>query len=192
MTPATTSAPGSRKVGARGERHAELEELLPVAETALADILALDPVVIFGAAEDIAGIGEGRLAAFDEAGDVIGMAVGEDDDVDVLRRIAGGGQQGKEPADAVLAAELAIARIEEDQLAAGVEDGRRISVLEHLRRQAVGDAEGVNLLGGDIRAEARMRTLALGDAVEDVGQLEIAELEAVDLAGAERPDALMA
>ena len=75
--------------GAVGERHNDLDVELAVELARLAHVLALVPEIELGGAEHIARVGKHQLAGLGQPADVIGMAVRDDDDVDVLRLVAG-------------------------------------------------------------------------------------------------------
>ncbi len=160
------------------ERHGHLHELLAIGLARLAHVLALAPEVELGLAENIARVGEGRLVAGHQTADVVRMAMGDDDHVDLLRLVARLVHQLRQPAHRGVSS-LAVAGVEQHELAAGVDDGVDVGLLVVVARHAVGLRQLLDRCGRLIAAERRMRR-PLHDAVEDVGDLEGAELEAVD------------
>ena len=61
----------------------QLLEELEIELARLAHVLAALPEVELGGAEDVTGVREHRLAAVHQAADVVGMAVGDDHDIDI-------------------------------------------------------------------------------------------------------------
>src|SRR5262249_46851846 len=70
--------------------------------------------------------------------------------------------------------------VEQDQLLAGVDDGRDERVLDPFRIDVVRGRQRVHLARWMLAAVARVQPVARHLAVEDVGDFELAELEAVD------------
>ena len=109
---------------------------------------------------------------------MVRMAVGNDDNVDLLRLVAGFLQPLLELAHVRIAA-LAVAGIEQHPLGAGVHQRRDIDVIVGGRRHVVGPGEFRHRLGRLIFAEARMRR-ALQGPIENVDDLERPQLETID------------
>src|SRR5476649_1046113 len=72
-----------------GQRQTDFDIEFAIEFARLANVFALLPEIEIGGAEHITRLGKYRLAAFGHAPDVIGMAVGDDDDIDILRPVAG-------------------------------------------------------------------------------------------------------
>jgi hypothetical protein len=138
-------------------------------------------VVELHLAEHITCVGVGRLAAFAFHGpaDVVRVAVGDDDDVDLLALVAGRDQELGQLAGRRHSG-LAVAGIEQDKFPAGIDDRVGEYGLELGRRQPIGLGISLHGLGRLVGAEGRMRPVPHPVAVEDVGHLEAAELESVD------------
>ena len=118
---------------------------------------------------------------------MIGMAVGGHHDVDIARFIAGRAkpfaQVAVNAAGAQLfeiAAQKAVAGVEQHDLFAGVDQSRREWMHIAVRIDAVGDAQRARLVGGMFRTVTRMQAFADRLAVENGGDFEFAELEAID------------
>src|ERR1051326_3355754 len=72
-----------------GERNRDLYEQLAIELARLAHVLAALPEIELDRAEHVARVGEYRLAALGEPADVVGVAVRDDDHIDVGRLVAG-------------------------------------------------------------------------------------------------------
>ena len=66
--------------------------------TEIGNVLTFLPVVEVDAPKYDFGIGKGRLAVGHQITDMVGMTVGDDDDIDILDGVAGFRQQAVEPA----------------------------------------------------------------------------------------------
>ena len=175
------------KSGSIRQRQRQLLEELQIEFARLAHVLAALPEIELGGAEDIARIGKDRLAAVHQAADMIGMAVRDHHDVDVGRLVAGLRQACDQPAFRQPAAQLRIvprqrpvAGVEQDDLFAGVDHGRNERMHIAVRFDAVALAKALRLLGAAVRAEARVQAVTDHLAVEDIGDLKAAELEAIN------------
>ncbi len=110
---------------------------------------------------------------------MVGMAMGDDDEVDVLTLQAGLIQLDREPSG-IRAAARAIAAVEDDNLLARVYDDRRKGRLDLCVRQKVLDRPCLDRLGRLVLSEGRVRPIRLNGAVEDRGDLELPQLRPVD------------
>ena len=106
------------------------------------------------------------------------MAVGGDDDVDLLRLIAGCDQEIGQLAGSRHAG-FAVAAVEQHELLARIDQRVDVDVFHFGWGQALRLGVGLHGLGRLIVAEGRVRG-ALHVAVEEVGDLESPELEAID------------
>ncbi len=172
---------------ALGERQTDFHVELAVELARLAHVLALLPEVEIGGAEHITRLREHRHAALGQPADMIGMAVGDHHHVDVLRLVAGLRHARdqiarRQPAFKllVLVAQRAVAGVEQHQLLAGIDHRRRERMLVAVGLDAVGRGERLHLAGCRLAAEAGAEPGADDLAVHDGGDLEAAELEAVD------------
>ena len=170
-----------------GERQRQLGKQLQIEFASLADVLAALPEIELRGAEDIARLGENRLAAIHQAADMVGMAMRDDNDVDVGRLVAGKRQTLDQPAFRQPAAQLrivarqrAVAGVEQDELFAGVDERRDERMHIAVRFDAVLPAKILRLLGAALRSEARMQAVANDLAVQDIGYFKTAEFEAID------------
>ena len=73
-----------------GERHADIHEKLTIELTRLSHVLAALPEIEFGGTEYIACVRKHRLSAFNQAANMVGMSMREDNDVNVLRPVSRG------------------------------------------------------------------------------------------------------
>src|SRR5262245_5689666 len=170
---------GLEERGLFPERYGDLLKQLEVLFACLAHV-ALFPEVELRLAEGNSCIRIGWLTIVHQAADVVGMAVGDDDHVHLLRRIscshdkipkvACGGQ-----------APLSVARIEQNQLLASVDERGNEMVIEIRCRQTIHLQEVVHVFGRLILSKGRMWARSYAKAVEDLGHLEAAELKAIDL-----------
>ena len=94
-----------------GERHqVVVHRLCPAGHVLVAalQMLLLGPEIIFGIADDVARVGIDGLATFHKSADVVGMAMGDDDNVDLVRLETGGCERRGGLAGALVAPLLAI------------------------------------------------------------------------------------
>jgi hypothetical protein len=112
--------------------------------------------------------------------DVIGMAMGEGDDVDVLGLIAGLAEPLDQmavrhaPAQCfVIACERAVAGVEQNKFLAGVDDRRNERMFELVRIDIVHPGEFFDCAGGAAAMDAR-KTITYDGAVEHVHHFEAA------------------
>ena len=173
--------------GAVGERHHDLHVEFAIELARLAHVLALVPEIELGGADDIARVGKHRLAALGQSADMVWVAVGEDDHVDVFRLVAGlrharDQVARRQPAFEllVLVAQRAVAGVEQHQLLAGIDHRRSERMLVAVGFDAVRGGERLYLAGCRLAAETGAEPGADHLAVHDGGDLEAAELEAVD------------
>src|ERR1700733_14186755 len=170
-----------------GEWLADLHEQLSAEFTRLADALAASPEVELCDPEHVTRVGKCRSAAVGQPTDVVRMAMGDDDQVDVLRLVAGLRQaldqmavgQPAEPL-LVLAAQRAVAGIEQHQLLAGVHNGWNEGMLEAASFDSISVGQLVHGIYWLIAAETGMQPLADNFAVQNISDLESTELEAID------------
>ena len=170
-----------------GERLAYPDEHLAIELARLAHILAALPEIELCSAEHVTRIGKHRLAALRQPADVVGMAVSDDDHIDIFRIVAGLlhalDQLPFRHAAAqllVLVAQAPVAGIEQHELTAGVHERRNERMLKTVGVDAVDPRQILDRARRLIAADARMQPVADDLAVHDVGDLEVAELEAVD------------
>src|SRR5262245_37416464 len=120
------------------------------------------------------------LTIMHQTADVIGMSVGDDDQIHLLRRVSC--SHDKIPKMSCGGhAPLAVARVEQDQFLASVHERRNKLVIESCRRQAIQLQEVVHIFSGLILSEGWMWARAQPEPVEDLGHLEAAEPKAIDL-----------
>jgi hypothetical protein len=119
--------------------------------------------------------------------DVVGMAVGDDDDVDVFRIVAGLLQARDQLAVRhsatqlfVLPAQGAVAGIEQHQLLTRIHQGWNERMLKTVSLDLIGAGQFLRGLRRLIAADTGMQPVADDLAVHNVGDLEAAELDAVD------------
>ncbi len=110
--------------------------------------------------------------------------MGERDDVDIFRLVAGFGQQFTQVARARASSYRAEARVKQDELVARVDDGQREGVLERLGGDKVRGSERFDFGSFLVHAERRLEVVESEGAIENGGDLESTELKAVDF-GAE-------
>ena len=153
----------------------------------LAHVLSAPPEIELRRAEHVTRLGKHRLAALGQPADVVGMAVGDHDHVDVLSLVAGlrqprGQMALGHPAAQllVLAAQGAVAGVEQHQLLAGVHKGWNERMLKAVGLDAVGTGQLLRGLRRLIAGETGIQPLADDFAVHHIGDLETAELEAID------------
>src|SRR5258708_28370517 len=75
------------EAGSISKRHSDLHEQLAIEFSCIAHVTAL-PEIEFSSAEHIARIGKDRFSAFHQPSDMVGIAVRNDDHVNILRLIA--------------------------------------------------------------------------------------------------------
>jgi hypothetical protein len=71
-----------------GQRHANLYEELPIKLAGLSYVFAALPEIKLGSTEHIGGVGKNRLPPFHQTTNVVGMAMRNNNDVDVLRPVS--------------------------------------------------------------------------------------------------------
>src|SRR5581483_2304785 len=175
------------EAGSLGERNRDLDEQLAIKLARLANVLAAFPEIELGGAENVARIGIDRLAAVDQAADMIRMAVGDHDHVDILGLVAGLRQAFGEMAIGyavaqlfVVAAQSSVAGVEEDDFTAGIHHRRDEWMLVAARVDAVVASQCMHGFGRVLGAERRVQAFTHDLAVEDAGDLEAAERETID------------
>ena len=136
------------------------------------------PEIMLVGSRHIGCVREGRIAAHHQPADMVGVVVGDDHLVDLLRRIAGGLQGVVDQVAGIGHACIAVAGVEQHQFRTGIDDYRGERDLQLVDGEEVGLRLRLELFLGGVGAEDALRVFNGDRAVIDGGEGEVAQLEA--------------
>ena len=151
------------------------------------DVFAAFPEIEFRSAENITGFRKYRFATLCQPANVVGMAMGKDDHIDVFWLVASGrqplrGLSWRQPLAElfVFAWQCTIARVEQDELLSCIHDRRNVRMLKSLGVDIVRARQGMHVIYRGVGSVVGMQPITDGLRVQNRCDLEAAELEAIE------------
>src|SRR5262249_54914401 len=184
--PDTTSSPRLMKVE-RSANGTQIFTQFTIKLARLSHVLAALPEIELGSPKYITRIRKNWLIAFNQAPNVVGVSMCDDNNVDVLWHVS----RSRESRDhlsgrkslaelIIFARKRAVAGVEQHQLLAGVHKRWNIGMLEPSGVDIVGSRKGLYFVSGGISTVMRVQSFADCFGIQNGSDLEPAELETVN------------